>query len=74
MPGSFDENEVGVWMLFALGIALVGLTIGMVLLGRPADGVAAPFLRAWLVGQAYILGAMVSALAGIVFIITEWPF
>ena len=61
-------------MSFALGIALIALTIGMVLLGRPADGVAAPFLKAWLVGQAYILGAMVSALAGITMMITEWPF
>ena len=61
-------------MSFALGIALIALTIGMVLLGRPADGVAAPFLKVWLVGQAYILGAMVSALAGITMMITEWPF
>ena len=61
-------------MSFALGIALIALTIGMVLLGRPADGVAAPFLKGWLVGQAYILGAMVSALAGVTMMITEWPF
>ena len=61
-------------MSFALGIALIALTIGMVVLGRPADGVAAPFLKAWLAGQAYILGAMVSALAGITMMITEWPF
>jgi len=61
-------------MLFALGIALVMLTVSMVLLGRPADGVAAPFLRVWLVGQAYLLGAMMSALTGIIIMITAWPF
>jgi hypothetical protein len=61
-------------MLFAVGIALIGLTVAMVLLARPADGICAPFLRIWFVGQAYVLGALASAISGVTVMINNWPF
>lgn len=61
-------------MGFALGLVLIALTVGMVLIARPQAGEPARFLRVWAVGQAYLLGAMVSALAGVTMMINEWPF
>jgi len=46
----------------------------MVLLARPADGLSAPFLRLWIVGQIYALAAMASAVIGITLVISNWPF
>jgi hypothetical protein len=46
----------------------------MIVLGRPADGESAPFLRVWIVGQLYALSAMVSAVIGVTIIISTWPF
>jgi hypothetical protein len=60
-------------MSFAIGIVLIALTVGMVLAARPVGGEPARFLRAWAVGQIYILGAMVSALAGVTLMISAWP-
>jgi hypothetical protein len=61
-------------MLFTIGMVLIALTVGMVLVARPVGGEPARFLRTWIVGQAYILGAMVSALAGVTVMINAWPF
>lgn len=58
-------------MSFAIGFVLIALTVGMVLVARPADGICAPFLRIWAVGQVYVLGAMVSALAGLTLIVNS---
>lgn len=55
-------------MAFAFGILLITLTVGMVLVARPVAGEPARFLRVWFVGQAYLLGALVSALAGLTLI------
>jgi hypothetical protein len=59
---------------FILGVALIGVTVVMVLAGRPKDGVSAPFLKVWAIGQAYALAAMSSAIAGTVMVIANWPF
>jgi hypothetical protein len=59
---------------FVFGLALITATIVMVLLARPKDGDSAPFLKAWVVGQAYALMAMSSAVAGVTLVITSWPF
>ncbi len=61
-------------MNFAGGLILIGITIAMVLIARPADGDAAPFLKNWVVGQGYALTAMVSAVLGVTVVITTWPF
>lgn len=61
-------------MMFWVGLILIALTVAMVLLGRPADGESAPFLKAWYVGQAYVLAALTSAVMGITFAITNLPF
>ncbi len=57
-----------------VGAILVGITIAMVLIARPADGEAAPFLKSWPVGQAYAITAMMSAVSGVALVITNWPF
>jgi hypothetical protein len=59
---------------FILGVALIAVTVAMVLVGRPKDGIAAPFLKVWAIGQAYALAAMTSAIAGTVMVIGSWPF
>jgi hypothetical protein len=61
-------------MSFTLGILLIAVTVGMVLIARPAGGEPVRFLKGWIVGQIYILGAMVSALAGVTIMINTWPF
>jgi hypothetical protein len=61
-------------MAFIFGIVLVALTATMVLVARPVAGELAQFLRVWFVGQAYVLGALASALAGITVMINTWPF
>jgi hypothetical protein len=55
------------------GLVLIGLTFAMVLLARPADGISAPFLKVWIVGQAYALTAMTSAVIGVTLVISNWP-
>lgn len=57
-------------MVYVVGILLIALTVGMVLAARPVAGEPARFLRVWAVGQAYILTAMVSAVAGSTLIIS----
>ena len=59
---------------FILGAALIAVTVAMVVLGRPKDGVSAPFLKIWAVGQAYALTAMTSAVVGVAMVIGNWPF
>jgi hypothetical protein len=45
----------------------------MIVIARPKDGVSAPFLKVWIVGQIYALAAMVSAVIGVTIIISTWP-
>jgi hypothetical protein len=60
-------------MNLVIGVALIGLTIGMIIFARPSDGVSAPYLKVYIVGQAYLLTAMISAVIGIAFIIVNFP-
>jgi hypothetical protein len=59
-------------MSSVLGLVLMAVTTAMVAVGRPADGVSAPFLKNWFVGQLYALFAMVSAVIGIAILISAW--
>ena len=60
-------------MDFTAGLVLIAITIGMIVIARPKDGVSAPFLKVWIVGQIYALTAMVSAVIGVTIIISTWP-
>ena len=61
-------------MTFTAGLILIAVTVAMILLGRPANGESAPFLRVWIVGQLYALTAMVSTVMGVTILIATWPF
>ena len=61
-------------MNFTAGLVLLAITVAMVVVARPADGVSAPFLKVWIVGQLYALTAIVSFVMGITVLITTWPF
>jgi len=56
------------------GLVLVAITIVMLVVGRPSDGVAAPYLKNWVAGQAYTLTALASAVLGVTVIVANWPF
>lgn len=59
------------WMI--LGVALLAVTVLLILAARPKDGMSARFLKSWPVGQAYVLTAMGSAVAGVTLIVAKWP-
>ena len=61
-------------MNFTAGLILIAAPIAMLVVARPADGESAPFLKVWIVGQAYALAAMLSAVIGVTIIISTWPF
>jgi hypothetical protein len=60
-------------MDFTAGLVLIAITIAMIVIARPKDGVSAPFLKVWIVGQIYALTAMVSAVIGVTIIVATWP-
>ena len=56
------------------GVALIALAIGMILVGRAPKGMdSAPFLRIWIVGQAYIIATIVCLVVGTTLIIQSLP-
>jgi len=56
------------------GVALIALAIGMILVGRAPKGMdSAPFLRVWIVGQAYIIATIVCLVVGTTLIIQGLP-
>ena len=56
------------------GLALIALAVGMMFVGRPAKGMdSAPFLRSWIVGQAYIIATIVCLVVGTTLIIQSLP-
>ena len=56
------------------GVALIALAIGMILVGRAPKGMdSAPFLRVWIVGQAYIIATIVCLVLGTTLIIQNLP-
>lgn len=60
-------------MLFVAGLVLLVAAGGMIVLARPADGAAAPFLKNWIVGQAYALAALATAVVGVSMILNDLP-
>ena len=52
-------------MNITIGIALVCVAVAMLYFGRPADGVSLPwFKKAWIIGQLYVMTAMVIFVMG----------
>ena len=58
-------------MLLTAGLCLIALAVAMVVIARPADGVAAPFLTSWAVGQSYALAALTSGVLGTSLVLSE---
>jgi hypothetical protein len=56
------------------GVALIALAIGMILVGRAPKGMdSAPFLKIWIVGQAYIIATIICLVIGTSLIIQSLP-
>jgi hypothetical protein len=62
-------------MQIILGLIFVIVSAGMVLIGRPKAGQdsAIWLSKPWILGQVYILVALVAAVIGVGFIINAWP-
>jgi hypothetical protein len=61
-------------MVFVVGLILIVVTIAMVVLARPANGVVAPFLRSWVIGQIYTMVALAAGVLGISLVLSDLPF
>lgn len=61
-------------MTLTSGIVLLAGAVAMLFFGRPSDGVSAPFLKVWVVGQIYAMAAMVAGVMGVTMILSGWPF
>jgi hypothetical protein len=59
-------------MNIILGLLLVAVTVAMLVLARPHDGVPASFLKSWIVGQTYVMAALVSAVTGVALMVSNW--
>jgi hypothetical protein len=52
-------------MNITYGIALICVAIAIIWFARPADGVSLPwFKKAWIIGQLYVLAAMIIFVMG----------
>jgi hypothetical protein len=69
-----EAIEPGAAMTFWMGSILIALTVAMIVAARPKDGISAPFLKSWFVGQLYTLTALVSAVMGVTIVISYRPF
>ena len=48
-----------------IGIAMICVAVAMIWLARPADGVSIPFFKkAWIIGQLYVMIAMILFIMG----------
>jgi hypothetical protein len=61
-------------MLFTSGLILLALMVVMIIVARPSDGVAATFLKNWVVGQTYALATLTSGVIGITLVLNDLPF
>jgi len=54
------------------GIVLICVAIAMIWVARPADGESVPiFKKVWVVGQLYVMAAMVALIIGTTLIISS---
>lgn len=57
-------------MQLIYGLLLIGTAVVMLMVGQPAKGAnAAPFLKAWIVGQVYAMVALVGFVIGGSFVV-----
>lgn len=61
-------------MTFWVGSVLIAVTVAMIVVARPINGEPASFLKIWVIGQAYALTALASAVLGITIVIVDRPF
>jgi hypothetical protein len=55
------------------GVVLIAVAMVMIFLGRP-KGPVAPFLQVYIVGQLYVMSAMVMGVLGVTLLIINRPF
>jgi hypothetical protein len=55
------------------GAILIAIAVVMIFLGRP-KGPIAPFLQVYIVGQLYVMTAMILGVIGVAFLIVNRPF
>lgn len=58
-------------MGFTEGLVLVAIALVMVFLGRP-NGFVSRFLQVYIVGQLYVMAAMVLGVLGVTLVIVNW--
>jgi hypothetical protein len=61
-------------MYLIYGLVLIAAAVVMLTMGRPAKGMeAAPFLKVWIAGQAYVAVVLVAFVIGTSFVIMSLP-
>ena len=60
-------------MGFVYGVAALAVAVVMVLIARPRAGKSPLFLSSWVIGQVYVLVAMVATVIGVALIIGAMP-
>ena len=61
-------------MNFTGGLILVALGLVMIFFGRARGSEPLRIFRVWIVGQLYVMTAMVLGVFGVAAIIVNWPF
>ncbi|MGB8577357.1 MAG: hypothetical protein WCD56_12405 [Pseudolabrys sp.] len=61
-------------MGFTGGIILLAIALAMIFFGKARKGKVLPIFRVWIVGQAFVMSAMVIGVFGVAAIIVNWPF
>jgi len=59
---------------FTGGIILLAVGVVMMFFGRAKGSEPLRIFRVWIVGQAYVMTAMVLGVFGVAAIIVNWPF
>ena len=75
-PGVFPARvgrKIGGNMGFIGSLILIAIGIGMVILGHP-KAFMSRFIQVYIVGQLYVMTAMVLMVLGVTFFIADWPF
>jgi len=56
------------------GLILIGVAIVMLIFGRPGKGMdVAPFLKAWIVGQMYVIATLIAFVMGTSLVVMSLP-
>jgi hypothetical protein len=71
--GYESEVDTGETMGLSEGVVLIVVAVIMIFLGRP-KGPVAPFLQVYIVGQLWVMSAMVMGVIGVAFLIVNRPF